>query len=185
MCAERSSFKGRGLFNSTGPFQQVNTTTMNDRDQHVFFSTLWFFKCHPICLTNTLWFWKKWLCSVFLWNQVDKRNAQGTSPSILICWTNVIVMVFNAETERVILFRFNVLAPMVLKPCPIPMPVKIRQRGIFRLHVGCVQTHSGPPVFLVPFSKYLARMNGTPQPYRKWLPALGLNLELSLTSLNP
>ena len=29
-----------------------------------------------------------------------------------------------------------------------------------------VQTHSGPPLFLVPFRKDLARMNGTPQPNR-------------------
>ena len=37
-----------------------------------------------------------------------------------------------------------------------------------------VQTHSGPPVFLVPFRKYLVRMNGTPQPNQKRPPALGI-----------
>ena len=37
-----------------------------------------------------------------------------------------------------------------------------------------VQTHSGPPVFLVLFRKDLARMNGTPQPNQKRLPALGI-----------
>ena len=31
-----------------------------------------------------------------------------------------------------------------------------------------VQTHSGPLVFLVPFCKDLARMNGTPQPNQRW-----------------
>ena len=35
-----------------------------------------------------------------------------------------------------------------------------------------VQTHSGPPVFLVLFRKDLARMNGTPRPNQKWPPAL-------------
>ena len=37
-----------------------------------------------------------------------------------------------------------------------------------------VQTHCVAPVFLVPFHKDLARMNGTPQPNQKWLPALGI-----------
>ena len=36
-----------------------------------------------------------------------------------------------------------------------------------------VQTHRRPPVFSVPSRKDLARMNGLPQPYQKWLPALG------------
>ena len=45
-------------------------------------------------------------------------------------------LVFNAE--RVIPSRVQVLAPMVLKPCPIPMTGEISySRGIFRLHVGC------------------------------------------------
>ena len=37
-----------------------------------------------------------------------------------------------------------------------------------------VQIHSGPPVILVPFCEYLARLNSTPQPNRKWLPVLGI-----------
>ena len=37
-----------------------------------------------------------------------------------------------------------------------------------------VQTHSGPPVFSVPFRKDLARMNGTPQLNQKILLALGI-----------
>ena len=68
---------------------------------------------------------------------------------------------------------------IVLKPRPIPMPAKIGYslRGGRRGSLDCVwgvQTHSGPPVFLVPFRKDLARMNGTPQPNQKWLPAQGL-----------
>ena len=68
---------------------------------------------------------------------------------------------------------------MVLKPRPIIMPAKIgyslrRGRGGSSNCMWGVQTHSGPPVFLVPFRKDLARMNGTPQPNQKWLPALGI-----------
>ena len=77
---------------------------------------------------------------------------------------------FNAE--RVILSRVQVLAPMVLKLRSIPMPAEIgyslrRGRGGSLDCMWGVQTHSGPPVFLVPFHKDLARINGTPQPNRK------------------
>ena len=48
-----------------------------------------------------------------------------------------------------------------------------RQRGSLNCMRG-VQTHSRPPVFLVQFRKDQARMNGTPQPNQKWLPALGI-----------
>ena len=48
-----------------------------------------------------------------------------------------------------------------------------RQRGIFRLRLGCANTQ-WPPVFLVPFCKNLARMNGTPKPNQKGLLALGI-----------
>ena len=86
-------------------------------------------------------------------------------------------LVFNAE--KVILSRVQVLAPMVLKPRPIPMPAEIgyslrRGRGGSLDCMWDVQTHSGPPVFLVLLRKDLARMNGTPQPNRKWQPALGI-----------
>ena len=37
-----------------------------------------------------------------------------------------------------------------------------------------VKTHSGPLVLVVPFRKDLARISGTPQPNRKWLPAQGI-----------
>ena len=37
-----------------------------------------------------------------------------------------------------------------------------------------VQTHSGPPVLLVPFCKDLARMNGTPLPNQKQPSAPGI-----------
>ena len=50
-----------------------------------------------------------------------------------------------------------------------------RQRGSLNCMRG-VQTHSRPPVFLVQFRKDQARMNGTPQPNQKWLPALGIEL---------
>ena len=55
-----------------------------------------------------------------------------------------------------------------------------RQRGSLDCVWG-VQTHNGPPVFLVLFRKDLARMNGTPQPNQKWLPAQGIERG----SLNP
>ena len=59
------------------------------------------------------------------------------------------------------------------------MPAEIgyslrRGRGGSLDCVWGVQTHSGPPVFLVLFRKDLAWMNGTPQPNQKWLPALGI-----------
>ena len=71
--------------------------------------------------------------------------------------------------ERVSLSRVQVLAPMVLKPSPIPMPAEIgyylrRGRGESLDCMWGVQTHSGPLVFLVLFRKDLARLNGTPQP---------------------
>ena len=68
---------------------------------------------------------------------------------------------------------------MVFKPRAIPMPAEIgyslqRGRGGFLHCIWGVQTHRGPPVFLVPLRKDLARMNGTPQPNQKWLPAQGI-----------
>ena len=73
------------------------------------------------------------------------------------------VSVFVSDAERVILFRVQGLAPMVL--IPIPMPAEIsyslrRGRGGSLDCVWGVQTHSGPPVFLVPFRKDLASMYG-------------------------
>ena len=71
---------------------------------------------------------------------------------------------------------------IVLKPRPIPMPAAEIGYSLQRGRGGSldcmwgVQTHSGPPVFLVPFRKDLARMNGTPQPNQKWLPALEIEL---------
>ena len=61
---------------------------------------------------------------------------------------------------------------IVLKPGPIPMSTEIRYslrggRGGSLDFMWDVQTHSGPLVFLVTFHKYLARMNGTPQPNQK------------------
>ena len=58
------------------------------------------------------------------------------------------------------------------------MPAEIgyslrRGRGGCLACVWGVQTHSGPPVFLVAFHKDLARMNGTPQPNQ----ALGIEPE--------
>ena len=81
-------------------------------------------------------------------------------------------------------------APMVLTPRPIPMRAEIRY-SLWRGRGGSldcmwgVQTHGGPLVFLVPFRKDLARMNGAPQPNQKWLPVLGIDPDLSITSLNP
>ena len=80
-------------------------------------------------------------------------------------------VVFTAE--RVILSRVYVLAPIVLKPRPIPAPADTlceEAEGNFRLHVGCTNA----PVLLVLIHKDLAKMNGMPQPNRKQLPALGI-----------
>ena len=92
--------------------------------------------------------------------------------------TNSTCLVFNAL--RVILVRVQVLAPMVLKPRHIythayrnRQLISKRQRQIFRLHVGCANTQETSST-IVPFRKDLARMNGTPQPNWKWLPALGI-----------
>ena len=85
--------------------------------------------------------------------------------------------------QRGILYRVQVLAPMVLKPRPIPIPVKIgdlfvkRQKGIFRLHVRCANTQWTSGI-LLQFHKDLARMNGTPQPNRKLMLALGIEQSL-------
>ena len=75
--------------------------------------------------------------------------------------------------------RVQVLASMVLKLRPIPMPSEIdyslrRGRGSALDCMWGVQTHSRPPVFSVTFHKDLARMNGTPQPNRQCLTALGI-----------
>ena len=83
------------------------------------------------------------------------------------------LVVFNAE--RVILSRVQVLAPMVIKPRPIPTTTPLRRgRGGSLDCMWGVQTHNGPPVFLVPFRKDMARMYGAPQPNRDWLPVLGI-----------
>ena len=87
-----------------------------------------------------------------------------------------LVVVFNAE--RVILSRVQRLV-IVLKPRPIPMPAEIgyslrRGRGGSLDCMWGVQTHSGPPVFLV--RKNLAWMNGTPQPNQKQPLSVGLFL---------
>ena len=55
-----------------------------------------------------------------------------------------------------------------------PMPAQIsysllRGRRVYWDCVLGVQTRSGPPVFLVPFFKDLARMHGTSQPNQKWM----------------
>ena len=75
--------------------------------------------------------------------------------------------------------EYSVSLKLVLKPRPIPMPAEIGYslqigRGGSLDRVWGVQTHSGPPVFLVPYRKDLARMNGRPQPSQKWLPVLGI-----------
>ena len=109
------------------------------------------------------------------------------TPGVCILQLTMLVVVFSAE--RVILSRVQVLAPMVLKPRPIPMPAELgyslrRGRGGSLDCMWGVQTHSGPPVFLVPFRKDLARMNGTLQIGNDcchW----ELNPDLSITSLNP
>ena len=56
---------------------------------------------------------------------------------------------------------------------PILMPAKLgyslqRGRGGSLDYMWGVQTNSEPLVFLVPFCKDLARMNGTPQPNQRW-----------------
>ena len=94
---------------------------------------------------------------------------------ILKHWTKV--HVFNAK--RVSFSRMQLLVPMVLKPLPIPVLAKIGYslrsgRGGSLDCMWGVQTHSAPPEFLVPFGNDLARINGTPPPNRKWLPALGI-----------
>ena len=48
-----------------------------------------------------------------------------------------------------------------------------RQRGMFRLHVGCENTQWTSAI-LSPVHKDLARLNGPPQPNQKWSPALGI-----------
>ena len=53
---------------------------------------------------------------------------------------------------------------MVLKQRPIPTPAK---SATISLEAEGDHTQSGPPVFLVPFRKDPARMNGTPQPNQK------------------
>ena len=63
-------------------------------------------------------------------------------------------------------------------------------RGGFLDCVWGVQTHSGPPVFLVLYRKNLARMYGTPQPNQKWLPGLGIkpgshNLKPQFLTIGP
>ena len=86
----------------------------------------------------------------------------------LTMWGQVVL-----TAERVILSRVHVLAPMVLKPRPIPVPADTlceEAEGKFRLHVGCTDA----TVFLVLIHQDLAKMNGTPQPNRKQLPALGI-----------
>ena len=67
---------------------------------------------------------------------------------------------------------FMVVNRVVLKPRPISVLAEIgyslrRGRGGSLDCVWGVQTHSGPPVCLVPFRKNLARMNSTPQPNQK------------------
>ena len=92
-------------------------------------------------------------------------SLQSKPKFVSVQLVQVLVVVFNAE--RVILSKVQVLAPMVLKPRPIPVPTEIgyslrRGRGGSLDCMSGVQTHSGPPVFLVPFRKDLARMSGTP-----------------------
>ena len=87
----------------------------------------------------------------------------------------VAVTLLTSHEERVILSRVQMRAPMVLKPRPIPMPAEIG----FSL-----PSHCRPSVFLVPFRRDLARMNGTPQPNQRIPPALGIEPGLSNTSLN-
>ena len=58
-------------------------------------------------------------------------------------------------------------------PAEIGYSLRRGRGGSFDCMWG-VQTHSGPPVFLVPFRKDLARMNGMPQPNQKRPPALGI-----------
>ena len=60
-----------------------------------------------------------------------------------------------------------------------------RQRGIFRLHVGCAKHTVDLRYFFVLFRKDLVRMNGIPQPNQNDCRRWELSLDLSITSLNP
>ena len=75
--------------------------------------------------------------------------------------------------DRLIKLIYIYIYIKVLKPCPIPMPTEIGIQGSLDRALG-VQTHSGPPVFLVPFLKDLSRLNGTSQPNQKWMPVQGI-----------
>ena len=70
---------------------------------------------------------------------------------------------------------YSITLATVLKPRPIPISIQIGYSMANRGSLDCmlgVQTHSGPPLFLAPFYKDLARIIGTPQPNQKWLPVL-------------
>ena len=82
--------------------------------------------------------------------------------------SQIVPVAFNVE--RVILSRKQVIAPMILKPRSIPKPAEIGYSLRRGRPLDCMwgtQTHSAPPVVLVPFRKDLARMNGMPQPNPK------------------
>ena len=81
---------------------------------------------------------------------------------------------------------------IVLKPCPISMPVEISYclRSGRDRYLDCmwdVQTHSGSTVFLVLLCKDMSRMYGTPHHYqsRNDRRRRDLNPDLSITSHNP
>ena len=124
---------------------------------------------------RSLQFYSAVLRPVTLLSHITQQcNRYVITPDAASYW---VVLVFNAA--RVILSRAQVLAPMVLKQRPTPMPVGIgyslqRGRGGSLDCMWGVQTHSGPPVFLVSFHKDLARVNDTPQPSRKRLPLVGI-----------
>ena len=91
----------------------------------------------------------------------------GFSESVL--WGIVLLSCLSMQRELSSL-EYSISHGIRLRP--ILMPGKLgyslqRGRGGFLDCMWGVQTHSGPLVFLVPFCKDLARMNGTPQPNQR------------------
>ena len=128
----------------------------------------------------------------FFWDTRCISNEVPLFDWYRVCWTAVYNGLWVSQIHCLV-FQCGESYPLlhtakaiVLKTRPIPMPAEIgyslrRGRGGSLDCVWGVQTHSGPPVILVPFRKDLARMNGTPQPNQKWLPAQGIERG----SLNP
>ena len=71
------------------------------------------------------------------------------------------------------ILKYSVILSTQAAPYTHALLFAKRQRGSL-VYMWGVQTHSGPPVYLVPFRQDLARMNDTPKPNQKLLPALGI-----------